>query len=265
LYISEIVDAIILTTYKATDVSNMVKLCVCLHRRYEDFTPPLCAGLRSSLLSPLSEEDPEAGKKRRIQIRFVVELYQGGLFLDEEFFPDLLRYLLGGRAPSRAGSAPAGGRGQPMDLPGLSTFVKYASEVLVGFVPRKLSDLAGKAGKALGDMPTKTIALPRVSNEMKQMITETFSQLSGDLVHAHKQFRSKERRTEKDRVIHGSITEQKQLELDNAKRLFEKLLSVVTSLAECLNEKIPELEVRDLLLMLKFFVVRFFYLGRKRR
>ena len=41
------------------------------------------------------EEDPDAGKKKRIQIRFVIEMYQAGLFVDEEFFCQLLRNILG--------------------------------------------------------------------------------------------------------------------------------------------------------------------------
>ena len=49
--------------------------------------------------------------------------------------------------------------------------------------------------------------------------------------------------------MHGSITEQKQVELDNAKRLYERLFTVVTSLAECMNQKMPVLvEVRFTLL-----------------
>ena len=76
---------------------HQVKLAVILHRRYEEFCDGLCAGIKSSLLGPLPslEEDPDAGKKKRIQIRFVIELYQAGLFTDEEFFCQLLRNILG--------------------------------------------------------------------------------------------------------------------------------------------------------------------------
>eukprot|EP01035_Chromulina_nebulosa_P024460 gene24460-31851_t len=97
LFISEIVAAILSVPFKATDVSIMVKLAVILHRRYEEFCDGLCAGIKSSLLGPLPslEEDPDAGKKKRIQIRFVIELYQAGLFTDEEFFCQLLRNILG--------------------------------------------------------------------------------------------------------------------------------------------------------------------------
>jgi regulator of nonsense transcripts 2 len=95
LYISEIVVAITETKYKATDVPSMVKLCISLHRRYEDFTAALLTNIKSVIFSPTSDDDKEFGKKKRILIRFVIELYQAGVWNDESFFVDLLRSLLG--------------------------------------------------------------------------------------------------------------------------------------------------------------------------
>lgn len=95
LYISEIVGAIVETAYKATDVPSMVKLCMSLHKRYDEFTMPLVTGLRTSLMAIPSEEDKDAGKRKRIQIRFIIELFQVGICADETFFGDLLRSLVG--------------------------------------------------------------------------------------------------------------------------------------------------------------------------
>jgi hypothetical protein len=94
LFISEIVNAVVATTYKAVDASNMVRLCICIHQKYEEFCTPLVSGLKQALLSP-PEDDPDAGKRKRIQIRFLVELFQAGLFDDERFFLQLLKSLLG--------------------------------------------------------------------------------------------------------------------------------------------------------------------------
>jgi hypothetical protein len=57
LYISEIVGAIVETAYKATDVPSMIKLCVHLHRRYDEFTSPLLNGLRVALFTAPGEDD----------------------------------------------------------------------------------------------------------------------------------------------------------------------------------------------------------------
>ena len=93
-YISEIVDAILVVDFKITDVPAVVGLCVSLHRRYEDFTPPLIRGIRDALMSD-TEGQPDANKKKRIQLRFFIELFQSGLHCDEEFFCQYVRKLLG--------------------------------------------------------------------------------------------------------------------------------------------------------------------------
>ena len=67
-------------------------------------------------------------------------------------------------------NAGAGASRQPMDLQSLSTFAKYGSETLAGFVSKKLADLAAKAGKPIEEMPLKVMTAPKVANELKQMV-----------------------------------------------------------------------------------------------
>lgn len=94
-FISEIVQAILATTFKAADVPLVVKLCVCLHQRYEEFSEPLLAGIKSSLLTLSTDEDSDGLKRKRVNIRLIVELFQAGIFIEEEFFCMLMRFLLG--------------------------------------------------------------------------------------------------------------------------------------------------------------------------
>ena len=95
LYISEIIAAIAETNYKATDVPSMIRLSICLHRRYEEFTSGLILNIKSIFSTPANDDDKEFGKKKRILIRFVVELFQVGVWSDESFFVELVRSLLG--------------------------------------------------------------------------------------------------------------------------------------------------------------------------
>ena len=67
-------------------------------------------------------------------------------------------------------SNPSGAR-QPMDLQSLSTLVKYGSEVLLGYLPKKTSDLATRAAKPVREMPNRTIAAEKVVNELQMMVT----------------------------------------------------------------------------------------------
>ena len=137
----------------------------------------------------------------------------------------------------------AGPRTQ-MDIHGLATFAKYGSEILMGFPSRKIIDLAQKAEKPLAEMPIRVIASPAGRTEMRQIMTETYEQLCTDIVKYHKEYRTREQKAEKDKLIHGSVTEQKLAELEQSKRIFERLLSIVTTLSECMGEAMPVLEVR---------------------
>ena len=95
LYISEIVGALLETNFKATDVPSIALLSTCLHKKYEDFTLGIIPGLRTVLLNQPSDEDKDAGKKKRIQIRFALELFQLGVWTDESFLIELLAFILG--------------------------------------------------------------------------------------------------------------------------------------------------------------------------
>lgn len=92
LYVSEIVAALIECNFKATDVSVVVDICCKLHQRYDDFTSPLISGLKESLLDGAEEED---SKKKRMQLRLIIELFQVGLFVESDFFCQLLQHLVG--------------------------------------------------------------------------------------------------------------------------------------------------------------------------
>ena len=145
-------------------------------------------------------------------------------------------------------SGPQSKQGQ-MDLQGLSTFAKYGGEVVLGFAPRKLLDLAAKAGiEADQDqrdlLPLRTIAPPELSKDLQQLIEDAYVLLCTHLEKTNRQYRSKEARLEKDRLIHGALTEQKQSEFDQLKKLFERLLAIVTVLSDCTGKDMPLLEVR---------------------
>jgi hypothetical protein len=94
-------------------------------------------------------------------------------------------------------------------------------------------------------MPVKVLASQRALSEMKAEVSEAYQQLTKDLVKSHKDYKSRERKNEKDKMIHGSITEQKQGELDGAKRLFEKLFAAVGGLSDATGGDMPILEVES--------------------
>lgn len=251
-YISEIISALLETQYKSTDTPSIVRLCVLLHERYEDFTAPMVSGLRSAILSDPSPEDRDAGKRKRIQLRLIVELFEAGVVAEDEVFVAITRHLLGrptsgsGRDADKAnakGTAPV--KRMAIDLGGLVTFVKYAAEVLMGRGPKRVLDLLRAAGTPSADPPTKLLASRRTAFELNELITEAAQQVSADLVVAFKDLRRLEKRFEKDKFVQGSLTEGKQTELEDMQKLHEKLLSSMTSLSQSLNIPMPDLREED--------------------
>lgn len=265
LYISEIVGAVVETTYKATDVAALARLCEALHRRYEDFSDSLLSGIKTALLAAPAEDDKEVPKRRRLQIRLLLELFQLGVFVEDAFFLRVVRMLLGTANRGAATAAAATADAAPVaainkklaDLQGLVTFVKFGHELILGYpTTRQLAaataasggavDVAGVsvaslAAQKVPNLPVSLFATERTCEVARTLVLAAFEQLAGDLTGAHKDLRTKEKRFEKERLLHGSLTEAKQTTLDAAQRFFERLLPVVQSLSECLYQEMPEM------------------------
>ena len=233
-YIEEIVSGILESNFKSTDVPALVKLSVKMHQRYASFTEPLLSGIRTSLF----EDSDEGSKRRRIHLRFLIELFHAGVMRDEEFFLQLLRHLLG-RSPVDGGKA-------GLDVAGFVTFVKYAAEPLLGRMSKKTLALLAAAGSSEDDIGKSGlgpgITTPRMSQELGLLVTDAAENMCMDLVKAFAEFKDYEKTSEKYTAIHGSLTEKKQQELDSHRKLYEKLLSAVTSITECLNMEMPVLK-----------------------
>lgn len=234
LYISEIVTAVLETNFKVADVPSLVRLCGCLHQRYDEFSQPLISGLMESLLSNDSG-DKEEMKKKRIQLRFAIELFQEGVLADDEVMIRLFRKIT---CKTKGVAA-----NQQIDLISLTAFVKFGAESIFGYTTKRMASLCAEVNRPLSEYPLKVITATSTQNELKMILSEVYEQLSRATVDAHKDMTSKDKRFEKDRVLHGSLSEAKQLELDNAKRLFEKLMAAVTSISENTGDPMPVLQV----------------------
>jgi hypothetical protein len=95
LYISEIISSLIETNIKPNDVCQVMLLCVELFLRYDDFILPFLTALKESIVS----REEETLKRKRIHIRILMELYQLGLFTEDNFFIVLMKDLTGKSFP----------------------------------------------------------------------------------------------------------------------------------------------------------------------
>ena len=236
LYISEIVSALLESKFKFNEVPGVVSLCAKLHHKYDDFTSPLISGLKESLLQLDND-----GKRKRVQIRFLIELYQVGIFTEDSFFRQLIRFITGKQTKDSTLKATGA-----IDLSSLVTYVKYGAEILMGYVPRRLKMIAKQAGKSEDEIPSKLVVPPTTSNEIRMQVLQATEKLAVDLVTAHRDVRQREAKNEKDKILHGSLSEQKQAEFDNSTKLYEKLLSSLTSLQEATGlDLLPELKEEE--------------------
>jgi len=96
-YISEIVAALLEMKFKPGDVPSVVKLCVNLHERYDEFNSLLITGLRESVMKPLAagNSSDDVARARRLQMRLLIEFYQIGVINNEELFCTMLRNIIG--------------------------------------------------------------------------------------------------------------------------------------------------------------------------
>ena len=146
---------------------------------------------------------------------------------------------------SFSGGGPANAKGI-IDLLGISTFVKYASEVLCGYPPKRAIDLYTRYGQSIPtDLPLKCLTSSKIMHDFQDLLSDTYTLLTTDLIKAYQDYMSKSKRFEKDRLIHGTLSEQKQQDYDNAKKLYEKLFNIVSGLSECLSLKMPDLQVAE--------------------
>jgi hypothetical protein len=80
-----------------------------------------------------------------------------------------------------------------VDVAGLGTFVKYASEILMGYPPKRLLALVSKSsGLSANDIPVKLCASKAVCDELRALVKESYANFSTHLVSVHKEMRSKE-------------------------------------------------------------------------
>lgn len=116
----------------------------------------------------------------------------------------------------------------------------------MGYGSKKIHQLAEKAGVPRDGLPIKQLTSAKLANDLKELVVEMYQKLSEDLLRFYQDYSKKEAKFEKDRMMFGSLTEQKQSELEQAKKMYEKFFSIVSSMSEALDMDMPNLQVNSL-------------------
>ena len=173
--------------------------------------------------------------------------------MEEQFFIQIIRYLLGKRKTTNAAEneiiAKVAIHKKNADLQGFSVFMKYGCESLLGYAPMSMVQLSLAcdntalslrephpdaeevtediskflANRVLSSTSPIKIFVSTLEHviTMRNLVLAAYGQLVADLFKAHKDLKKMKKRFEKDKLIHGQLTEVKQTELDQMQKFYE--------------------------------------------
>jgi hypothetical protein len=156
---------------------------------------------------------------------------------------NLLARVFGAIVPPQEGEEGAGGGAGPkplqlrfrrapqatsLDVNLFVTYVKFGGEDLLGVQSRKGRLLYERAAAANGPpYEPSTLVEADVKAAMQVRARAAFEGLCRELLATHKARQAAERRAERDRLLHGSLTDEKEKALEEQKKACDKLLANV--------------------------------------
>lgn len=109
-------------------------------------------------------------------------------------------------------------------------------------IPIELMDESSNVVQELHGIREYRAVPEEVCNRFKKHLKGAYDSLSTLLVATHKKLSKMEKRCEEDRLLAGSLTEQRETALNDARKLLESLKKSVEILSDTLCESFPELQ-----------------------
>ena len=278
-YVEEVVAAILEAKLKLTDIPVVLALCKSMYLRYPEFLPNLTKGLWSVVQGKPTEE---TAKLRRVYVRIITELLLNGISTETKSIIKLVTESTGGKDGSYAISdvavvvafVKAGGfeifgvvpksvrrdsavimqevqreenhkaeRGEASSEDEVATSVTKLDETVV------ISDKLAQSAKASVDKLDALLPERGVSDETSELFLGhckgAYQTLSASLIATHAKLQKMEKRCEQDRLLQGSLSEQREKNLGDARKLRESLLKSVEAISDVLDLPMPKLEDDD--------------------
>ncbi|KAJ3285377.1 hypothetical protein HK104_009522, partial [Borealophlyctis nickersoniae] len=262
-YLSEIVTAISEVKFKSSaDVWAAVEVCSLLHQRFADFSKPLVNALTKQLGPPPSTRDltPEQKEKeetarltrQRSALRLLGELYVVGIATDTPEYKE-------GLMPGIARQLFLTDRDLHANLPLAVAFTKNFGEQFFGKVAKgrgrrgsvssanEKEDSPGRGDESDVPSGSEAVRTPRslvekeVQDAIKALMVEYFKSVAKHLVRDHERIRKMEKRNHEHYIARGEITEDRQERYEKDLKAYEKLLASTQTLAEYLEQEMPDL------------------------
>ncbi|XP_035281557.1 regulator of nonsense transcripts 2 isoform X2 [Anguilla anguilla] len=227
-YIAEAVASVVEAKLKISDVGCSVHLCSLFHQRYADFAPLLLQAWRRHFEARKEEKTPNVSKLRT-DLRFVAELTVVGLFTDREglsLIYEQLKAIIGADRETHT------------HVSVVISFCKHCGDDVAGLVPRRVRAAAEKFGLAF---PPSEIISAEKQQPFQNLLREYFTSLTKHLKKDHRELQNIERQNR--RILHskGELSEDRHKQYEEFATSYQKLLANTQSLADLLDENMPDL------------------------
>ncbi|KAK1789612.1 hypothetical protein P4O66_015515 [Electrophorus voltai] len=227
-YIGEAVSSLVEAKLKISDVGCAVHLCSLFHQRYADFAPLLLATWKRHFEARKEEKAPNVSKLRT-DLRFIAELTIVGLFTDKEGLSLIYEQLK---------NIISADRETHTHVSVVISFCKHCGDDIAGLVPRRVKSAAEKFILAF---PPSEIISTEKQQPFQNLLREYFTSLTKHLKKDHRELQNIERQNR--RILHskGELSEDRHKQYEEFATCYQKLLANTQSLADLLDENMPEL------------------------
>ncbi|KAA0720835.1 Regulator of nonsense transcripts 2 [Triplophysa tibetana] len=227
-YIGEAVSSMVEAKLKISDVSCAVHLCSLFHQRYADFAPLLLGAWKRHFEARKDEKTPNVSKLRT-DLRFIAELTIVGLFTDKEglsLIYEQLKSIIGADRDTHTHVAV------------IISFCKHCGDDVASLVPRKVKSASEKFGLSF---PLSQIISSEKQQPFQNLLREYFTSLTKHLKKDHRELQNIERQNR--RILHskGELSEDRHKQYEEFATSYQKLLANTQTLADLLDENMPEL------------------------
>lgn len=227
-YIGEAVSSMVEAKLKISDVGCAVHLCSLFHQRYTDFAPLLLAAWKRNFEARKEEKTPNVSKLRT-DLRFIAELTVVGLFTDKEglsLIYEQLKNIIGVDRETHT------------HVSVIISFCKHCGDDVAGLVPRKVKNASEKFGLSF---PPSQIISAEKQQPFQNLLREYFTSLTKHLKKDHRELQNIERQNR--RILHskGELSEDRHKQYEEFATSYQKLLANTQTLADLLDENMPEL------------------------
>ncbi|CAJ1054615.1 Hypothetical predicted protein [Xyrichtys novacula] len=227
-YIGEAVSSVVEAKLKISDVGCAVHLCSLFHQRYTEFAPLLLQAWKKHFEARKEDKAPNVSKLRT-DLRFIAELTIVGLFTDKEGLSLIYEQLKNIISTDRETHT---------HVSVVISFCKHCGDDIAGLIPRKVKLAAEKFGLTF---PPSEIISAEKQQPFQNLLREYFTSLTKHLKKDHRELQNTERQNR--RILHskGELSEDRHKQYEEFATSYQKLLANTQSLADLLDENMPEL------------------------